>query len=94
MPGGRWIHYKKELRKLNLRGVLKGNGEVEFRADPGSLFNGDSYKGYVYNSGPPVHVLASLDGYNISDRDKDEFGNWIVYKPLKGNWYLYLFVNS
>lgn len=93
LPRERWVGYQKQLSGLGLYGVMKGNGCVEFRVDPGSLYNGDSYKGYEYISTPPRHIRASLDGYRISDEDKDEFGNWAVYKALKGNWYLYLFVN-
>jgi hypothetical protein len=74
-------------------GVLKGDGRGEFRVDPGSFLNGDSYKGYVYTPTPPDHIRSSLDGYRRCDRDSDRSGGWAVFKPLKGNWYLYLFVN-
>lgn len=90
----RWVTYQKQLQELGLAGgVLKGEGRVEFRVDPGSIFNGDSYKGYAYEPTPPGRLQSSLDGYRISENDKDKFGDWNVYKPLKGNWYLYLFVN-
>ena len=88
-----WEHYQKELRDLGLAGILKGDSEVEFRVDPGSLLNGDSYKGYCYALTTPYHVRDGLDAYRRSDQDKDKFGNWAVCKPLKRNWYLYLFVN-
>lgn len=89
----RWLVYQEQLRRLGLAGgVLKSEGRIEFRVDPGSVFNGDSYKGYEYTAIPPKHLKFSLDGYRISDSEKDEFG-WTVYKPLKGRWYLYLFVN-
>jgi len=95
LPRERWRLYHKQLRDLGLEGgVTKEKRTVEFRVDPGSILNGNSYKGYEYRPIPPDHVLSSLDGYRISDRDRDRFGNWIVYKPLKRNWYLYLFVNS
>ena len=94
LPRERWVRYQKQLRDLGLEGgVLKGNGRVEFRADPASFLNGDSYKGYVYRPTPPDHVRSSLDGYRRSDRDRDRYGRWAVYKSLKRNWYLYLFVN-
>ena len=89
----RWASYQRQLSALGLYGVLKGNGVIEFRVDPGSLYNGDSYKGYEYRSIPPHQVRASLDGYRISDKDKNETGDWIVYKALKGRWYLYLLIN-
>ena len=75
LPIERWTRYQNQLETLGLNGVFKGNGSVEFRVDPGSIFNGDSYKGYKYFSTPPGHCLASLDGYRISDEDKDDFGN-------------------
>jgi hypothetical protein len=41
-----WLSYQKELRDLGLSGgVLKADNAIEFRADPGSILNGDSYKG-------------------------------------------------
>ena len=91
----RWQHYQKTLRDLGLYGVMKGNnGDVEFRVDSGSLFNGDSYKGYLYTSNAACHIRSSLDSYRPSDQDKEEFGNWYVCKPLKRGWYVYLFVNG
>jgi len=63
--------------------------------DTGSLWNGDSYKGFEYSLTPVGgHQRPSLDKYRISEDDKDpRSGGYCVYKPLKGNWYLYLFVN-
>src|ERR1051326_151832 len=90
----RWEHYQKELEDLGLAGVMKGDSDIEFRIDSGSLLNGDSYKGYWYGSTAPYRVRDSLDGYRCSDRDQDKFGNWGVCKPLKRNWYVYLFVNG
>ncbi len=91
----RWSRYQKQLQNLGLAGgVFKSEGRVEFRVDPGSIFNGDSYKGYVYMEAPPEHLRTRLDGYRMTDSDKDKFGNWLVYKKLKDNWYLYLFING
>jgi hypothetical protein len=89
----RLVRYQKQLSNLGLYGVMKGNGLVEFRVDPGSFYNGDSYKGYEYISTPPHHVRTSLDEYRISDEDRGEFADRVVYKPLKGKWYLFLLVN-
>src|SRR5689334_21920050 len=89
----RWILYREKLRGLNLYGVLKGDAAIEFRVDPGSISNGDSYKGYWYTTIRPAHVRPNLDTYLIADEDKDQNGNYIVFKELDGNWYLYLFVN-
>jgi hypothetical protein len=94
MPRVRWNSYQQQLKALKIAGgISKTEGRIEFTVDTGSLTNGDSYKGYEYRTSPPDHVLSSLDGYRISDQHKDKFGNWAVYKPLSGNWYLYLFVN-
>lgn len=94
LPRARWAGYQKYLQDLNLSGgILQTEGRFEFRVDTGSLINGDSYKGYEYRTRPPEHILSSLDGYRLSDQHKDKFGGWLVYKPLSGNWYLYLFVN-
>ena len=89
----RWVRYQKRLGDLGLYGVIKGPSMVEFRVDNGSLYNGDSYKGLEYILTPPHHLRASLDGYRISDEDKDQFGDIAVYTSLTGKWYLYLFVN-
>jgi hypothetical protein len=84
----RWVSYKQQLRKLGIAQVTKGEGAVEFRVDTGF-----SYKGYMWSLTPPTgHRKASLDGYRISENDKDRFGNYDVYKPIKGHWRLTLFV--
>jgi hypothetical protein len=94
LPKVRLIQYEKQLRQLGLVAITRGKEEIEFRVDPGTLFNGDSYKGFSYRLTAPDHLLSSLDGYRISDRDSNPFGGWLVFKPLTGSWYLYLFVNK
>jgi hypothetical protein len=91
----RWATYKRQLRELGLVLVIKGDdGSIEFRVDPGSYSNGDSYKGYEYNPSPAEHPKASLDNYRISENDRDSSGGYYVSKPLKGHWILYLYVNG
>jgi hypothetical protein len=90
----RWAMYQGQLRELGLVQINKANGSVEFRVDQGSYSNGDSYKGFEYESGPPEHSKVSLDGYRISEEDRDKFGNYYATRPLKGPWRLYLFVNG
>ena len=93
-PRERWARYRQQIRKLGIVQITKADGIVEFRVDQGSLWNGDSYKGYEYSLVPPAgHRKASLDAYRISTDDKIPFGGYQVYRPLKGNWYVYLFVN-
>ena len=95
MSRAKWNHYQEQLRKLGLAGgITKTEGRVEFRVDPGSILNGESYKGYEFRQTPPETILASLDKYRISDSDRTKFGGWLAYKHLKGNWYMYLFVNG
>ena len=91
-----WAWYRQQLRELGLVQITKGGGGVEFRVDSGSLLNGDSYKGYEYSVTPPVgQRKTNLDTYQISGDDSDRSsGGYCVYKPIKGNWYLYLFVKG
>jgi hypothetical protein len=90
----RFAHYQRLLRKLGLIQVTKGEGGVEFRVDQGSIFNGDSYKGYEYRATPPEHQKVSLDEYRIAEADRGRFGGYSVCKRIKVHWYLYLFVNG
>jgi hypothetical protein len=91
----RWARYQRQLQNLGLAQITKGlRGDVEFRVDQGSLFNGDSYKGYEYSPDAAEHPKASLDGYRISESDRDSSGGYYVSKPLKGFWRLYLYVNG
>ena len=95
LPRERWDLYQKQLQRLGLAGgVFKTEGRIEFRVDPGSISNGDSYKGYEYSLSPPARMLPSLDGYRIAPRDRTRFGGWLVHKRLTQSWYLYLFVND
>jgi hypothetical protein len=91
----RWVRCSKILRRLGIALVTKADGIIEFRVDGGSLWNGDSYKGYWYSRVPPFgNRKSSLDGYRLSEADRIKFGGYQVYKPLKGNWYLYLFIDG
>jgi hypothetical protein len=93
MTKERLAQYRQRLRNLGLVQVTKGESGVEFRVEQGSISNGDSYKGYEHDVTPPEHQKLSLDGYRISAVDRDRFGDYYVRKPIKGHWYLYLFVN-
>jgi hypothetical protein len=90
----RWIMYQHYLENLGVAQITTGeNGYIEFRADGASLGNGDSCKGYGYSIAQPDNIKASLDSYRISENDKDRFGNYVVFRPIGGNWYLYLSVS-
>ena len=90
----RWARYQQELNALGVVQVLKGPTSIEFRVDQGTFRNGDSYKGYEYDLVPPQHTRRELDGYRLSDNDRDGSGGYHVSKPLKGRWYLYLYING
>ena len=82
--------YEGRLRRLRLWCITKGGRGLEFPVDPGTVSNGDSYKGfYWYREGQPPDIRPSLDEYRLSKNDKD----LMVYKALKGHWYLYIFAN-
>jgi hypothetical protein len=88
LPRERLTHYEVQLQRLGLWSVMKGGRGIEFRVDPGSLSNGDSYKGiFWYREGEPSDVRATLDDYRFSRTDE------AVYKALRGHWYLYIFVS-
>jgi hypothetical protein len=90
LPKENVAKYEEQLRRLGLWCITKGGRGLEFRVDPGSVTNGDSYKGfYWYREGQPPDIRPSLDEYRFSKSDKD----LMVYKALKGHWYLYIFVN-
>jgi hypothetical protein len=89
----RWQMYDTQRRRLQLVQISRGvNGAVEFRVDPGSLFNGDSSKGYVYLPGMPTRLEPSLDRYRARASDRNRGGNITVYTHLKRNWFLYLHI--
>jgi hypothetical protein len=83
--------HELEAADTHSHGRLKSEGRIEFRVNSGSVFNGILTKG-TSTAITPQHVKFSLDGYRIAASEKDEPG-WSVYKPLKGRWYLCLFVN-
>jgi hypothetical protein len=88
LPRLRATYYEDQLHRLGLWSVGKGGRGIEFRVDPSSISNGASYKGFWwYREGEPRDVRASLDNYRFSNTDE------IVYKALKGHWYLYIFVS-
>jgi hypothetical protein len=85
LPRERATHFEDQLRRLGLWCVTKGGYGIEFRVE---ISDADSYKGFWwYREGEPRDVRASLDDYRFSKTDE------IVYKALKGHWYLYIFVS-
>jgi hypothetical protein len=90
----RWDAYQELFRRLELRGGLsRGGSIIYFRADMPSLWNGDSQKGFVYSVDPLSPTTQDLEGYVPAPNQRDRYGGFVVYKPLKSHWYLFLDVN-
>jgi hypothetical protein len=89
-----WRKYQKFMQDLGLARIIMSQDLVEFRVYNGSLFNGDSYKGYEYRLGAARHPKISLDDYRVSAPDRESSGGYYVSRQLKGHWRLYLFVNG
>jgi len=91
---GRLETYRRILGSLGVLQITKTGGAIEYRVDQGSVWNGDSNKGLEYCPRQPRGVSSqNLDSYRIGPDSRPERGGRFVYKPLGGNWYLYLFVN-
>jgi hypothetical protein len=91
----RLAHFAQELRDVSVAQIVKGKNEIEFRIDTGSSLNGDSYKGIMYVLFTPKRIHKSnLDDYRAVAEDRNKDGDIVLYRHIKGNWYVYLFVNS
>lgn len=85
----RWENYQRQLRDLGIVQAGGGVDRFQFPVDQVSFANGDSSKGYWYDSLDPGRRKSSLDGYRSARGDRGR----VLCKPLKGNWYLYLYFN-
>jgi YD repeat-containing protein len=92
----RWDYYRRQLKNLGLTRAIRGErGDVELPVDEASLSNGSSYKGYWYSTSPPGgHQKTKLDDYRLSKHDLSPSGGYFLYKPIRPNWYLYLFIDG
>lgn len=92
----RWNHYRTLLRTTGVKRAIRGDrGEIELEFDQASIWNGSSYKGYWYSASPPPgHSRTELDDYRLSKQDLSPNGGYFLYKAIKPNWYLYLFVDG
>jgi hypothetical protein len=90
----RWMRFQNYLTGLGLERIFQAGDRIELEVEAESVYNLGSRKGYEYtSSSPPGHRKASLDNYQTSQDDRiDGHRGYGVWKPLKGNWYLYLFV--
>ena len=88
----RWDDYRARFNRLSIsKGLVKpiGGDSILFMASvDGLLFGRGSSKGYVYSLSPLSPCVSDLsDDPPIWAIDANY--HYIVYKPLKGNWYLY-----
>lgn len=89
----RWRSYMSQLNSLGIVQVNQGGKGVTLTVDEPSFLNGDSSKGYQYSLEGLSPLQTSLDAYQISAEDKKSTGGYSVFKALKGNWYIFLYVN-
>jgi len=89
----RWDEYRGLFRKLDLKsGILNYQpDQILFLASTKGLVTGGSSKGYAYSVKEPPLIVESLDNYSFKDSKKDMN---IVYRKLKGNWYLFYEVSG
>jgi hypothetical protein len=76
---------------LGLRnGILKNRGEAKkvfFLAYTGGMFNRGTSRGYVYSRSTPGPIVESFR--NIPNALYDENMHYLVYIPLKDDWYMF-----
>jgi hypothetical protein len=80
----RWDEYRSLFAKLRLTsGILNYQPNlILFLASTKGLVTSGSMKGYAYSLKEPEVIVESLDNPSFSQ-------SHIVYKRLKGNWYLF-----
>ncbi len=86
----RWKQYQDLLSELGIEGVATDGRRTSFRVDLPSIQNGDSDKGLEYSETPPGPSFADLDGYKISPSTRTKYGDYVAYRQLRPNWYLYI----
>jgi hypothetical protein len=89
----RWIQYQGLLSELGIEGVASDARRASFRIDLPSIQNGDSDKGFLYSETPLEPSAADLDGYKISPSTRTKYGDYLAYKKIRPNWYLYVHYN-
>ncbi len=89
----RWDEYRKLFKKVDL-----DNGLVNYQPDLIHMFasnkgllTGGSSKGYAYSIKTPALIADVLDNYEFQPPHKDIE---VVYRRIKGNWYLYFEVSG
>jgi len=89
----RWKQYQDLLSELGVEGVATDGSSASFRVDSPSIQNGDSDKGFFYSETPPEPSFADLDGYKISPSTRTKHGDYLAYRQIRPNWYLYIHYN-
>ena len=79
-----WDEYRSLFTKLGLKsGIVNDSPDfVMFLASTKGLLTGGSSKGYAYSLKQPEFIVDSLDHASFANTR-------IVYKRIKGNWYLF-----
>ncbi len=91
--GERWSRFQKSIANVSVVRVERLTDQVWFDFDEVSLSNGDSFKGLMFSSKPPQRIKeGSLDGYRIEAADRGQFGNYLIHRKIRANWYMFLFV--
>lgn len=91
LPEERWNEYRNLFDKLNLTaGICNYQPkEVWFLASGKGMVTGGSTKGYMYLAEEPSPIIESLDKPNFNRPEFEGKSSAILYRKLKGNWYLY-----
>lgn len=84
----RWDEYRRLFDKLHLKGGLVrplDKETIRLISDSYGLVTGGSSKGYAYSEIELEPTYKSLDV-----REPGAVGRSMIYKKLRGNWYLFL----
>lgn len=87
----RYDRYVKIFDALGIEaGVSRDEkGGIWFETTRPSLFNGDTREGYVYSPSPLTPLVIDLESYVPPATDDSPRPRFLVFKVLKGNWYLF-----
>lgn len=82
----RWTEYQRLLATAGLESVGTDGKSVSFRVD----LVGEFTKGILYSEQPVEPLMESLDDFFPTQATKTtSHGDYVAYKPLKPNWYLW-----
>ena len=85
--------YGTYIKLLNFLGLRTGIGRDEkgiwFEVDRPSYLNGDTTKGYIYSVSDLNPLTPDLDAYVPAATSTSRQPRFLVFKNLKGHWFLY-----